>query len=216
VPPSENAATDLVPDPAPPEASPPPPDAPPVVRPVAKPVADRDYEHVYDDDGEFDFDDDRRPRRLALYVRILLAVMAVGFTALIVVALCLNPYQKDDAGGDVLNDDGSKVAKTQATHTQLGLPPCSSMQMFGKPCPACGMTTSFALLTHGDVVNSMRANWVGTLMCAALIALTPWLLVSAVRGRLLWVRNGELFSTIILSGLLLLMVGRWAWIMFVP
>ncbi len=207
MPPSEPTAADLVPDPAPPEASPTPPEAPPVARPIVRPAADRDFDHVYDDEGDFDFDDDprnRRPRRMALYVRILLAVMAVGFTAMIVVALCLNPYR----------DDGE--AKTMETHTQLGLPKCSSVQMFGRPCPACGMTTSFALLTHGDVVNSMRANWVGTLMCAAIIVLTPWLVISAVRGRLLWVRNGELFSTIILSGLLLLMVGRWAWIMFVP
>jgi len=174
---------------------------------------------VYDDDeGDFKFDDDvrnRPARRMAMYVRILLAAMAVGFTAVIVVALCLNPYQKGDDGSDLLNDDGSKTAKTMETHTQLGLPKCSSVQMFGKPCPACGMTTSFALLTHGDVVNSMRANWVGTLMCAVVIVLTPWLLVSAFRGRLLWVRNGELFSTIILAGLLLLMMGRWSWIMFV-
>ncbi len=209
MPPSEPTTTDLVPDPAPPEASPPPPEVLPVARPIARPVAtDREYEHVYDDDeGDFTFEDDarnRRPRRMAVYIRVLLATMAVGFTAIIVIALCLNPYR----------DDGE--AKTMETHTQLGLPKCSSVQMFGKPCPACGMTTSFALLTHGDVVNSMRANWVGTLMCAAVIVFTPWLLISAVRGRLLWVRNGELFSTIILSGLLLLMVGRWAWIMFVP
>lgn len=203
MPPSEPTTNDPVP--ALPQAeSPPPADDLPIARPVA--AADRDYEHVYDDDeGDFKFDDDvrnRPARRMAMYVRILLAAMAVGFTAVIITALCLNPYQ-----------DGE--AKTMETHTQLGLPKCSSVQMFGKPCPACGMTTSFALLTHGDVVNSLRANWVGTLMCAAIIVLTPWLLVSAFRGRLLWVRNGELFSTIILAGLLLLMMGRWSWIMFV-
>ena len=127
-------------------------------------------------------------------------------------------YDDGDGDGDFDFDDDPRHRRPRrmALYVQLGLPKCSSVQMFGKPCPACGMTTSFALLTHGDVVNSMRANWVGTLMCAAVIVLTPWLLVSAVRGRLLWVRNGELFSTIILSGLLLLMVGRWAWIMFVP
>lgn len=206
MPPSEPTTNDPAPVPTPPQAESPPADDLPVARPIA--AADRDYEHVYDDDdaGDFKFDDDirnRRPRRLALYVRILLAAMAVGFTAIIVIALCLNPYK------------GDGEAKTMETHTQLGLPKCSSVQMFGKPCPACGMTTSFALLTHGDVVNSMKANWVGTLMCAVIILLTPWLLVSAFRGRLLWVRNGELFSTIILAGLLLLMMGRWSWIMFV-
>lgn len=204
MPPSEPTSTDTIPAPAPPQAeAPPPAEAIPVAHPVA---GERDYEHVYDDEGDFNFDDDvrnRPPRRMALTVRVLLAAMAVGFTAVIVTALCLNPYQ----------DDGT--AKTQATHTQLGLPQCSSVQMFGKPCPACGMTTSFALLTHGDVLNSLKANWVGTLMCATIVLLTPWLLASAFRGRLLWVRNGELFSTVILAGLLLLMMGRWSWIMFV-
>ena len=32
------------------------------------------------------------------------------------------------------------------THQQLGLPPCNFVTLTGYPCPACGMTTSFALL----------------------------------------------------------------------
>jgi hypothetical protein len=177
----------------------------PVARPVAK-SPERDYEHVYDDNEgeEFDFGDHPyRTRRMARYVRILLTVMAVGFTAVLVTAICLNPYQSDG------------TAKTMETHRQLGLPRCNMVELTGKPCPACGMTTSFALLTHGDVMNSLKANWVGTLLCATIIVLAPWTAVSAVRGRLLWVRNGEIFSTILLTTLLMLMLGRWAWIMFV-
>jgi len=191
--------------------------------PVARPLAavERDYEHVYDDDdgGDFDFGDEDvrkpRPRRLAVYVRVMLVLMAVGFTTLAVTALCLDPYQKGDDGAYVLNEDGSKTAKTMETHRQLGLPRCNMQELTGKPCPACGMTTSFSLLTHGDVLNSLKANWVGTLLCGTIILITPWLVVSAFRGRLLWVRNGEMFSTILLSTLLVLMIGRWAWIMFV-
>lgn len=182
--------------------APPPADDLPIARPVAD-RTERGYEHVYDDGDEFDFDLTRRPRRLARYVRILLVLMAVGFTAVLVTALCLNPYQADGS------------AKTMETHRQLGLPRCNMVELTGKPCPACGMTTSFALLTHGDVSNSLRANWVGTLLCATLILITPWAAVSAARGRLLWVRNGEIFSTIVLCTLLALMLGRWAWIMFV-
>lgn len=185
-------------------------------------VVERDYEHVYEDGGgDFDFGDEDirkpRPRRLALYVRILLLVMAVGFTAVIITAICLDPYknQRDADGAIVLNEDGSKSAMTMETHRQLGLPRCNMVELTGKPCPACGMTTSFALLAHGDVPNSLKANWVGTLLCGTIILFTPWLVISGFRGRLLWVRNGEMFSTVILSALLLLMMGRWAWIMFV-
>lgn len=187
----------------------------PVARPVAKPVADqRDYDHVYQSDEEWDdfrFDDGpptrRRPPRLAKFVRVMLILMAVFFAAIIGVALWLDPYER--------GEDGTATAKTMETHRQMGLPRCNSVEYLGKPCPACGMTTSFALLAHADVVNSFKANWVGTLLCATIMLCTPWLVISAIRGRLLWVRNGEMFATIILSSLLVLMMGRWAWIMFV-
>lgn len=217
MPPSEPTTPDVPPattggtvPPAPLELVPDAADAPPsepilTARPLT--AGERDYEHVYDDEGDdFDFDYDPRkagPRRLKVFVRLMLAAMAVGFTTLIVTALCLNPYEADGS------------AKTMGTHMRLGLPQCNMVALTGKPCPACGMTTSFALLTHGDVLNSLQANWVGTLLCGTIIVFTPWLVISAWRGRLLWVRNGEMFSTIVLSTLLLLMMGRWAWIMFV-
>ena len=173
--------------------------------PVAMPLpegAGADFEYVEDETP-------RQPRRVryrrttrqAWWVRIFLTILAVGFAAVIAVAAFLRPYSEDG------------VANTMATHTQLGLEPCSMVVLTGKPCPACGMTTSFSLLVHGDVGNSLKANWVGTLFCASIIVLTPWLVASAIRGRLLWVRNAEMFSTILLCTLLLLMTGRWIWIL---
>jgi hypothetical protein len=35
------------------------------------------------------------------------------------------------------------------THTLLGLAPCGMLLATGKPCPTCGVTTSFALAAHG-------------------------------------------------------------------
>lgn len=198
MPPSEPAPADVPPTA---EGTTPPATDP---SPVARPVADgREYEHVYDDDdsGEFDFDPTPRRRRMARFVRVMLVGLAVVFTAVLVTAVCLNPYQADG------------TAKTMETHRQLGLPKCSMVEMTGKPCPACGMTTSFSLLMHADVPGSLGANWVGTLLCGALVVVTPWAAVSGWRGRLLWVRNGEMFATILLTSLLLLMVGRWGWIM---
>jgi magnesium-transporting ATPase (P-type) len=142
----------------------------------------------------------RQPVKQAWWVRIFLLVLALGFTTVIVIAAFLRPYTEDG------------TARTMSTHTQLGLEPCSMVVLTGKPCPACGMTTSFALLMHGDVGNSLKANWVGTLFCASIIVLTPWLVWSSIRGRLVGVRNPEMFSTILLSALLLLMTGRWIWI----
>lgn len=68
------------------------------------------------------------------------------------------------------------------THRALGLPPCFWMLSTGKPCPTCGMTTSFSLLAHGRVWDSARCQPMGFL--AAL--LTPVLFwgaaISAVSG----------------------------------
>jgi hypothetical protein len=36
------------------------------------------------------------------------------------------------------------------THQQLGLPPCPSALFFDRPCPGCGLTTSWTALLHGQ------------------------------------------------------------------
>jgi hypothetical protein len=72
------------------------------------------------------------------------------------------------------------------------------------------MTTSFALLAHGDPVNALRANSVGALIALFCAALLPWCLVSAVRGQAVGVRALEKTATYIFLGFLALMLLRWA------
>lgn len=50
------------------------------------------------------------------------------------------------------------------THTRLGLPACPSVQMFDRPCPGCGLTTSFAWTVRGEIPKAMKANMMGPLM----------------------------------------------------
>jgi hypothetical protein len=50
------------------------------------------------------------------------------------------------------------------THTKLGLPPCPSVLMFGRPCPGCGMTTSFAYCAKGDVVRGFGVHPFGPIL----------------------------------------------------
>src|SRR4051812_20431776 len=151
-----------------------------------------------DDDGPYPV---AYPARMKRATRAALVMMATTFTAVFAAAAWIRPY--DDAGNP----------RSMATHTQLGLPECSMVQATGKPCPACGMTTSFALLVHGDVWNSLKANWVGTLLAVFWLALIPWGVVSACRGRLVVVRNADLFATVAVGVTLTLMVGRWGWIL---
>lgn len=138
-----------------------------------------------------------RRTRMPRWVQAWLLLMAAGFSTILGIALWLSPY----------NADGSP--RLMATHTQMGLPPCNMVVLTGKPCPACGMTTSFALLAHGDVLASLQANWVGTLLAVYWFALIPWSIWSAIRGRLLGVRNGEILMAVSIGVVVTLMLARW-------
>lgn len=59
------------------------------------------------------------------------------------------------------------------THQQLGLPPCSSLVLFGVKCPACGMTTSWSLVTRGDWAGAAQTNAGGMLLAVIAIAYLP-------------------------------------------
>jgi hypothetical protein len=139
------------------------------------------------------------------WVRGSLIALALALSGVFAVAVWLDPY----------NADGSP--RRMATHMQIGLPPCTFQVTTGIPCPSCGMTTSFALLMHGDVPNSLRANAVGTLLAAFGLLLIPWCLASAVRRRTLFVRSMErtlTFLVLCFLGLMLLRWGivlAWAW-----
>lgn len=133
------------------------------------------------------------------WVRISLLAIGAMLVGVFGIAVYLNPY----------NADGSP--RNMATHTRLGLPPCNFVEMTGKPCPSCGMTTSFALLVRGDVGASLNANWVGTTIAVVWAALLVWSFASAIGNRLFLIPpgRGELIITVIVGGVLVLMIGRW-------
>lgn len=132
-----------------------------------------------------------------LWVRGGLVGIAIGLAALFAVARWVNPY--DEFGGPLRME----------THLQIGLPPCTFKQVFGVPCPSCGMTTSFALLAHGDPENSVRANAAGTFLAVVLLGVMPWSLISAWRGRLLGIGSLERAATILVTIFIVLAVLRW-------
>jgi hypothetical protein len=126
-------------------------------------------------------------------------LIALGLACVFGVAIWLDPYEPDG------------TPRTIATHTQLGVPPCNFYVMSNKPCPACGMTTSFALLVRGDVVASLRANWAGTLIAVLWAGLMVWAAASGVKGRPLFIPKGkgEIVLTITVGVVLALMLTRW-------
>jgi len=136
------------------------------------------------------------------WVRALLLLLAAGLVLVFAIARWLNPYDED-----------GRPLRLEA-HRQLGLPPCKFYETFHKPCPSCGLTTSFSLLMHGDLSASLRANAVGTLLAAFCLALIPWSLFVALRGRYLWVRSLERASLWVVGVFMALLLVRWAIVFF--
>lgn len=122
--------------------------------------------------------------------------MALGWVAVFVVAVALDPYQ----GGSVWRE---------GTHQQLGLPPCTFKVLTDLPCPSCGMSTSFALFVRGDVWNALQANAVGAGLAALGIVFVPWSLISVWRRRWLWFRSIEPVAIRLLVIFLIAMFARW-------
>lgn len=52
------------------------------------------------------------------------------------------------------------------THTQIGLPPCPMVSMFHRPCPGCGLTTSWTSILHGNLPAAFEANLAGPILFA--------------------------------------------------
>ena len=135
------------------------------------------------------------PRRT--WVRLFLVFLLLGWIGVFAIAAWLNPYR-----------DGR--VWLEETHRQAGLPPCTFKELCGLPCPSCGMTSSFALLVRGDLVNSLRANFAGTFLALIGVAFIPWSILSMLRGRWLWFREVEPALIRVVLAFVVVMLLRWA------
>jgi hypothetical protein len=133
--------------------------------------------------------------------RTTLIGIALGLLAVFATALWLDPY--DETGNP----------RRMGTHVQIGLPPCTFQTITGVPCPSCGMTTSFALLMHGDVRNSLRANAVGTLLALFWLALIPWSIACAITRRYFFIASAERAILVAVIVFVILLLVRWAWVL---
>lgn len=95
-------------------------------------------------------------QRLSWPMRCLSLLVAIFLLGLLITARYLEP----DAAGF-------------GTHQQLGLPACTSIVLFGANCPACGMTTSWAWVTRGEMFRAIQINAGGSLLALIAIAYLP-------------------------------------------
>jgi len=98
--------------------------------------------------------------------RLQIGLIGIGLVVVLLVARWLRP-----------------AAEGFGTHQQLGLPPCTMVMVFGKRCPTCGITTSWAYWTRGRMLKALASSVSGTVLAALATAGVPWLMVSAYRGK---------------------------------
>jgi hypothetical protein len=97
------------------------------------------------------------------------------------------------------------------THTQLGLPQCGWVLMFGRPCMTCGMTTAFAHMVRLEVWSSVRAQPLGALLAM----LTPILMFAGLHAAIWGTRIDALAAPLLRPRSLwvgaALLVGAWVY-----
>ncbi|MFN3188964.1 MAG: DUF2752 domain-containing protein [Aureliella sp.] len=89
------------------------------------------------------------------------------------------------------------------THQQLGLPPCTSIVLWDLPCPACGMTTSWAHMVRGQVLEAFYANAGGALLSIIALVCIPATCYFSLAGL---ATKRERFSLFLAASLLIAIV----------
>ena len=95
------------------------------------------------------------------------------------------------------------------THEQLGLAPCAFRVLLNLPCPTCGGTTSFAHFVRGHWSEAFHANPAAFAFALSCSLLTPWLVLSAVVGRLPGVVRADWAFIILVAILASLGLSSW-------
>lgn len=132
-------------------------------------------------------------RRFNWWDRVGLALVGLALAGLLLLARALDP-----------------APRGYGTHEQLGLPPCTILTVTGRRCPSCGMTTSFAHLVRGQVLEAIETNAAGALFGVVVMALVPWCWVSAWVGQPVGVRSVKPALTVLAAVLITVSLGSWS------
>lgn len=93
------------------------------------------------------------------------------------------------------------------THEQLFLPPCFFHWLTQLPCPACGLTTSFAHLVNGNIMQAIHTHRLSPILFMMFVLLTGHAIRSLLKKQNFWLfLNGEkttFVSMVLVIGLLI-------------
>ncbi len=124
--------------------------------------------------------------------RIGAAVLAIACLTVLSLAAWLNPSTEG-----------------HGTHTQLGLSKCMWVAAFDRPCPTCGMTTSFSHAAEGSWFKAFKTQPMG----AFLSLLTSLILWGSVTQAITGARISSMIQPILKPKLFILLaalfIGAW-------
>lgn len=131
--------------------------------------------------------------RLDRQTRLAAIVIAAGTCVLLTTVSCLTPS-----------------VEGYGTHQQLGLPECQFFRLTGWKCPQCGMTTSFAFVVRGQIIQAWQANPCGPVLALVLSALVlPWSIIAGVSGQSLLVRDPGIVILWMAAGYVFIATAVW-------
>ena len=129
--------------------------------------------------------------------RLLNLGIALACLALLVTAFYLTPS-----------------ASGVGTHTGLKMQSCAWLARTGIPCPSCGMTTSFAWFSKGNIIASIYVQPFGFVL-ALLTTITFWVaLYGFISGKPVAQLLHRLPAKYTWGAILVLAMAGWAWKIF--
>ena len=99
----------------------------------------------------------------------------------------------------------------RGTHRILGLPECGMLKATGKPCPTCGVTTSFVLAAHGRLAESLVNQPFGFVLFLLVAVVLAGLVFALATGRSWYPVFVRVNPVVILLALLGLLLASWAY-----
>jgi hypothetical protein len=145
--------------------------------------------------GQIDAVADDAPPRVGAGERLAAAAVCAAAMALLGVAAWLEP-----------------AAAGIGTHRQMGLSACAWHRDRGYVCPTCGMTTAFALMADGRMVDAVRVQPAGAAM-AMMTAMAAWAAgyIAATGAPVMrWLRRTVRLRWVV-GGLMLMVIAAWGW-----
>ena len=91
------------------------------------------------------------------------------------------------------------------TTDKIPLPECAFKSITAHSCPTCGISRSYFAMAHGEILESLNYNFMGTLLYMASIAVIFMQIVYLIRGKEIRIK----FKTRVIKVIILVTLCSW-------